>query len=74
MPPKKEPSRYDLRGFTFNGDEPDWLRLVLWISLLLFYLALAHMLGKFALPAISAAWIPRLSWLKDLFKGSGRSP
>jgi hypothetical protein len=73
MPVKKEPSRYGLRGI-MTTNEPDWLRLVLWLSLLLFYLALALILRKYALPALVVPLLPHLSWLKDLLKSSSRSP
>jgi hypothetical protein len=43
-------STYDLRGRMTFGTEPNWLRLTLWLSLLVFYLAIAYLLIKYANP------------------------
>jgi len=74
-PYNKAPSIYDLRGAKISPtDEPLWLRVVLWISLLLFYLALAAILAKYALPALGLHGLSRLPWINRLLSGRIRSP
>jgi hypothetical protein len=78
MPTKKEGSRYDLRGMT-PTDEPLWFRLVIWLSLLLFYLGLAylllsHRLLKYAIPALGLGGLSRLPGIKNRVNRKNRSP
>jgi hypothetical protein len=73
--PNKVPSLYNLRGGIISPtDEPLWLRVVLWISLLGCYLALAAILAKYALPALGLHGLSRLPWINRLLNGKIRSP
>ena len=75
MPIPKLPSIYDLFKGRFEfTNEPLWFRIIMWSSLLAFYLALALILAKYTLPALCLRWLTHLPGMKGLLNGKSRLP